>query len=633
MWTAAVAMAVLAIAAVASAQSGGGPSARPAASGPSASFGSGGGSRDGGNGSSGSADAIIHHVRVSNDQIELSVNSSRILTLDQRIPWAQVNNPDLLELHPLSPNEIQVFAKAPGVTQINLRTEDQKLYTIDATVLADSQALSAALKMLFPHSSVRVVPLTTGVILTGYVDQADHVKQIVEIAQEYYPHVINTMQVAGAQQVLLHVKVMEVSRTKMRQLGFDFSKTFNAGNSMLYSGAAGLLSYPGSPPVLTAAGQNVFASVLDSTGTLTAVLEAMRQDNLAKLLAEPTLVTVSGRPAQFLSGGQVPVLVPESLGTVSIDYKDYGTQIDFVPVVLGNGRIHLDVRPQVSELDPTHSVTIGSTTVPGMLMRKVETGVEMNAGQTLAIAGLVQSRVEAQVAGLPLLSELPIVGMAFRNVQEQYNEIELLILVTPELAEAVNACDMPPGGPGFGTTSPSDWELYGKGLMEVPVCEPGKNGAAPGPQWSMPVSTEPPSAGTVLPAGSATGTGRGMGSGNAMGSGGATVIPEPIDAPPAPMPTDTPSRRPTPAGVMTAPNGIGPSNGVGPATAPAPLPPERPSQGSRPSAYVQPSPLMADSPAYGPRQPMAPTTANNMNMPAGAGGEPAFLGPVGYDMK
>ena len=121
-----------------------------------------------------------------------------------------------------------MFGKAPGVTQINLRTEDQKLYTIDTTVMADSQALSAALRMLFPNSAVRVVPMTTGVILAGYVDQADHVKQIIEIAQEYYPHVINTMQVAGSQQVLLHVKVMEVSRTKLPSWGSTSAKLSTA---------------------------------------------------------------------------------------------------------------------------------------------------------------------------------------------------------------------------------------------------------------------------------------------------------------------------------------------------------------------------------------------------------------------
>jgi pilus assembly protein CpaC len=207
------------------------------------------------------------------------------------------------------------------------------------------------------------------------------------------------------------------------------------------------------------------------------VLDALRQDDLAKILAEPTLVTISGRPAQFLAGGSF-YIVPQGLAASQPINVPYGTKLDFVPIVLGNGRIHLDVRPKISEIDP--SLTVQG--YPGLLEREAETGVEMQAGQTLAIAGLVQTVIEAENKGLPWISEVPYLGAAFRQVKESKNERELLILVTPELVEAMDACDVPPCGPGMQTTSPSDWELFMKGHLEVPNCCPGgcaRNGQCP----------------------------------------------------------------------------------------------------------------------------------------------------------
>ena len=149
-----------------------------------------------------------------------------------------------------------------------------------------------------------------------------------------------------------------------------------------------------------------------------------------------------------------------------------------MPIVLGNGKIHLDVRSTISEIDPSLPATYRPT-VPGM-SRSAETGVEIQAGQTLAIAGLVENRSEAENSGLPWISDVPYLGAAFRKVKEQVNEIESLIMVTPEMVEAMDACEVPPCGPGMQTTSPSDWELFMKGHLEVPKCCPtGGNGECP----------------------------------------------------------------------------------------------------------------------------------------------------------
>jgi pilus assembly protein CpaC len=180
------------------------------------------------------------------------------------------------------------------------------------------------------------------------------------------------------------------------------------------------------------------------------------------------LVTVSGRPASFTVGGEFPILVPAGLGTVSIEYKTFGTQVDFVPIVLGNGRIRLEVRPRVSELDAARGVTLNNSTVPALQVREVDTGVELRAGQTLALAGLVQNRIEVENKGLPILADLPYFGAPFRRVSEKNNEIELLIMVTPELVEAMEQHEVPPVGPGMHTISPSDHDLYWRGHLEVP---------------------------------------------------------------------------------------------------------------------------------------------------------------------
>jgi pilus assembly protein CpaC len=185
------------------------------------------------------------------------------------------------------------------------------------------------------------------------------------------------------------------------------------------------------------------------------------------LLAEPTLVTVSGRPASFQSGGEVPVVTGGGIGVPpNTVYKPYGTQVDFVPIVLGNGRIRLEIRPEVSEIDGARSVA-GQ---PAFRNRRVDTGVEMEAGQTLAIAGLIQTRIESSRQGVPWISELPYVGAAFRRTAEERNEVELLVLVTPELVGGMDADQVPECGPGMRTTSPDDWELYMKGYLEVPNC-------------------------------------------------------------------------------------------------------------------------------------------------------------------
>ncbi len=432
--------------------------------------------------------AIEYRIKRPSQRLELVVNTSRILVLDKEVPRAMVNNPDIVRVVPLSPKKVQLSALKPGVTQVNLWDEDGQLFTVDLVIIGDAQELQMLLSSEFPQASIRVRPLATSVVLSGRVDQPEQVNRIVRMAEDYYPKVINNISVGGVQQVLLHVQVMEVSRTKLRSLGFDWA---NFGNTdHVVQSVSGLLgSFSAAAGTATGAGgETVSFGLIGDDNSFFGFLEALRDNNLAKVLAEPTLVTVSGRPASFNAGGEFPILVPQSLGTISIEYKQFGTRVDFVPIVLGNGAIRLEVRPQVRELDNANGVTLNGNRVPGLRTRWVDTAVEMRAGQTLALAGLIQTRVESQNRGIPWLADLPWAGAAFRRVEEQQNEIELVVMVRPELVDALDPHEVPRNLPGQQFTSPNDVELYFRGYLEVPRCCP--DGSCP--------SCQGPSDGTII---------------------------------------------------------------------------------------------------------------------------------------
>ena len=414
---------------------------------------------------------IVHKIEAANERLELVVNTSRILTLGAKIPQVQVNNPDVVGVEPLSETQVQLFAKKAGVTQVNLWDENNKVHTIDLVVFGDSQELQFLLESQFPNASLKVFPLANSVVISGYVDDLGQVDRITEMAKDYYPKVINNISVGGVQQVMLHVKVLEVSRTKLRALGFDWAEI--NGDDFITQGVGGLLqSFSNSTGEVVSQGTNVTFGIVDGNNSFFGFIEALQQRNLARLIADPTLVTVSGRPAFFNEGGEFPILVPQSLGTVSIEWKKFGTQMDFVPIVLGNGLIRLEVRPRVSELDESRSVQVQDINVPGLRVREVDTGAEMRAGQTMAIAGLIQQRTETDIKAIPVLGDLPYAGVLFSRKRERVNEIELLVLVTPELVEPMNCDEVPPCGPGTMTTLPTDWQYYMKNHIEVPKCCP-----------------------------------------------------------------------------------------------------------------------------------------------------------------
>jgi len=407
----------------------------------------------------------------------MTANSSRILTLEKRIPKMVVNNPDLVTVTALSANQVQLAALKPGVTQVNLWDEDGQIYTVDVLIYGDVRELELALKQSFPEASIKLMRLTNSLVLEGFVERPESVSPIIRLAEDYAPKIINNITVGGVQQVMLKVQVMEVSRTKLRRLSADFALT--DGSDIIASSVSGLIQSV-TPSAVTATGQTFAVGLVNQADTFHLFLDALQQNDMAKILANPTILAISGRPAKFIVGGEVPIPVPSGLGQVTLEYKEFGTKVDFVPIVLGNGNIRLEIRAEVSEVDVTRGITLNGINAPGFKTSYVDTGVEIKAGQTLVLAGLIQTRIDANESGLPFLSDLPYVGAAFRSVEEEVSEIELLIMVTPEFADGMEPHEVPQCGPGMESVSPTNCQLYWGGHLEVPAsgpCGPGGMGA------------------------------------------------------------------------------------------------------------------------------------------------------------
>ncbi len=412
--------------------------------------------------------AVTHNISQSSERVEMVVKSSRILTLEERIPKFQVHNELVVGATPVSQNQIQIFAKTPGTTQLNLWDTNDQLYTVDVIVMADARQVEGILESQLPLATLKVLPIQDSAIISGTVTSVDDVDRAVAITEQFYTTVVNNIRVVGVQTVLLHTKIMEVSRTKLRDLGIDWGSV--STGSFFYSAPSGLINAAvSSTAAIPTGGATLGATnkLFANAGDFQALIAALRKQDLIKFLAEPTVVATHGRPARFNVGGRVPYIVPNN-NSVTVNYEEFGTAVDFLPFIVGPGRIRLEVRPEVTEPDPSRSISAEGIDVPAFSSRYVETAVELQAGQTFAIAGLLQSRTEAVSRATPFFGELPYIGAAFRRITEVRNDIELLITVTPEIVEALDPHQVPRGGPGLNSMSPSDSELYLHGHIEVP---------------------------------------------------------------------------------------------------------------------------------------------------------------------
>jgi pilus assembly protein CpaC len=266
---------------------------------------------------------------------------------------------------------------------------------------------------------------------------------------------------------MLEVRVSEMSRTLMRRLGVNFNYISDGGKTFGISMLNHLTSLPsgGWPgnPLVVGNSVNAIFHFLGKGATWTNFIDALKENGLTKVLAEPTLITTSGRPANFLAGGEYPIPVPSRDG-ISIEYKTFGVGLAFTPTVLSNEKISIEVKPEVSELDTSNAVAIAGYIVPAITTRRVSTVVELADGQSFAIAGLLKEDVREVVSKFPILGDIPILGVLFRSTSFQKNETELVIIVTPHLVKPVDMAKQTL--PTDQYVEPNDFEFYLLGSLE-----------------------------------------------------------------------------------------------------------------------------------------------------------------------
>lgn len=425
---------------------------------------------------------------------------SRVLELANRIQMVDGFNERVLSAEALSPYRVRIFAEGAGVTSLKLIDEHEKVHVVEVFVEPDTRELKAYLERLFPGTSIEVVGLRDGVVLRGWVTEPTHIPQIIDVAEQFYPTVQNQLNVGGVSQIQMHVKVMEVQRSKIRELGFNF---LSLGQQYALANTIGAVAplagfdapFGGPPAVTTNVGDSEISFAITGNSNLfTGFLKALQQESLAKVLAEPVLVTTSGRPASMLAGGEFPVLVPQGVGATTIQWREFGVRMEAVPIVLGNGRLRLDVAPEVSQRDFTTTAVVDGLVIPGISVRRVNTQVEMRFGETLMIGGLISTQRTGTTQKVPFLGELPWIGAAFSRKIYNDSENELLILLTPYMASAMGPHEVPPGGPGTFTDQPTAKELYIDGLLEVPLYAPECDHGGPcqhGPCQHVPRSAPP----------------------------------------------------------------------------------------------------------------------------------------------
>jgi pilus assembly protein CpaC len=418
----------------------------------------------------------IFQVLTPTSKLSLVELQTRVVELQRRIKVVDGFNPDVLSITALDPQRIRLRAERPGVTSVTLTDETGAAYTLEVFVEGDIRELQAYLEKFFPGSAVQATKLRENVVLRGWVTEPDQIPLMIEIARNFAPAIHNQLRVAGENLVQLNVRVMEVQRSRLRQLGFNW--ILNGQDYYVASTPGALVPVTevelpfGGPPGVTLsqaalANTSLQFAITGASEIFAGFLEAAQRNALLKILAEPVLVTTSGRPATILSGGEFPIPVPQGLGTATIEFREFGVRMEAVPIVLGNGRLRLDIAPEVSERDFSNAAEINGVVVPGLTTRRVNTQVEMRFGDTLMIGGLISRRKNGSLTKIPFLGTIPVLGAAFSRKQFEEAETELLIMVTPHLVTPMTPGQLPCNGPGQNSSDPTDHELYWDGMLEV----------------------------------------------------------------------------------------------------------------------------------------------------------------------
>jgi len=421
----------------------------------------------------------------ASQNLSVPVGKSIIVESADAVRRLSVAQPEIADTVILTPRQIYVTGKAAGVTTLTLWGEGNRITAaFDVEVVPDVAALKEKIHQMFPNEEgVKAVATHDSITLSGTVSGAGNLAQITKLAEAYAPvdkvtgkpKVLSLLEVGGVQQVMLEVRVSEMSRTLMRRLGVNLTASFsNRGNTFGLSFLKDAAALP-----------HGVISGLFHTGDVnwTVLIDALKENGLTKVLAEPTLITLSGRSASFLAGGEFPIPVPQTgtgAGTtITIEYKTFGVGLNFTPTVLGNGKISMMVNPEVSDLDFSRGVSLQGYIIPSVNTRRVSTVIELADGQSFAVAGLLKDDLREVVSKFPVLGDIPILGALFRSSEYQKNETELVIIVTPHLVKPVDMAKQTLPTDAF--IEPDDFEFYLLGSMEGRDRGDGGRAAAPGP--------------------------------------------------------------------------------------------------------------------------------------------------------
>ncbi|WP_324658045.1 type II and III secretion system protein family protein [Burkholderia thailandensis] len=411
--------------------------------------------------------------------VSVPLGKSLLVPLDEPVRNRTIGNPAVAQATMVSPRTLYLVGMSVGTTNMIVQGKSGACRIIDVAVGADAGGLQASLRQLMPRErDIRVSTAADTIVLAGNVSSAQAAQQAVAIAKAYSDRtnagalggggggtragVLNMLTVTSPQQVMLEVKVAEVSKTLITQMGSAVNLQGGFGS---WTGA--LVT-----SLLTGVGNGIAVSKSNKL-PLNGSIDAQNTDQPVKILAEPRLVTISGQEATFLAGGKIFIPVPQSSGvgtsTITLQQEEFGVGLKFTPTVLSNGRINLKVAPEVSELSPT-GVTLSAANVGGVSIlplittRRASTTVQMNDGETFAIGGLIKDNAQGTLKALPGIGELPVLGALFRSTSFQQDRTELVFIITPHLVKPLAAADVPLPTDSF--TQPNEADVYATGNME-----------------------------------------------------------------------------------------------------------------------------------------------------------------------
>jgi len=374
--------------------------------------------------------------------LSVELKKGRLLRLKRQISTIFVADPSIADIQVKSPSLIYIFGKKSGETTLfAVDKDDRVVLNLTIRVSHNLSTLNRTLRGLIPGNGVKIRTVGDSIVLSGTVSTAREAEDARRLALQFVAkpaNVINRLRIAGPNQINLRVRIVEVSRNVVRNLGINWDAAFSIGSNIVLGIATGGATtvanvFPPNFPIQTRVNgvNNAFLGYQGSRHNVNALLDALQTQGLVKTLAEPNLTTVSGETADFLAGGEFPVPVPQDGGVITVTYKKFGVGLSFTPTLLSARRISLKVKPEVSQLSNAGAIQIQGINVPSLTTRRASTTVELASGQSFAIAGLLQNSYTKDLNKVPGIGDIPILGKLFTSENYRRDETELVIIVTP----------------------------------------------------------------------------------------------------------------------------------------------------------------------------------------------------------